>query len=40
MKELWSGIIATVLIAFLAAAVLSGTEDTTAERFSTSSVRL
>ena len=40
MKEVWTGVIATVIIAFLAAAVLSGTGQTTAERYSTSSVRL
>ncbi len=40
MKSFWIGSIAAVIIAVVAGVVLSGSEMTTGERFSTASTRL
>lgn len=40
MKELWAGIIGMVIIAVVSAVVLGVADSTTAEVFSTASVRL
>ncbi len=40
MKSFWIGSIAAVIIAIVAGAVLTGSETTTGQKFSTSSTRL
>ncbi len=40
MKSFWIGSIAAIVIAFVAGAVLSGSDMTTGQKFSTSSTRL
>ncbi len=40
MKSFWIGSIAAIVIAFVAGTVLSGSDMTTGQKFSTSSTRL
>jgi len=40
MKSFWIGSIAAIIIAFVAGAVLSGSDMTAAQQFSTSNTRL
>ncbi len=40
MKSFWIGSIAAIIIAVVAGAVLTGTETSSGERFTTSSTRL